>query len=102
MPNGNRFKATFINEYTGETIERQAGQVVVEHGTVPNDELYEDLRSLSSNNGVTDIDAFISGRKQPKGRNSDGQFEIYRIGDAVASRNIHMAIFGSFRLCCAL
>jgi len=102
MPNGNRFKATFINEYTCETIERQAGQVVIEHGTVPSNGLYEDLRSLSSNNGVTDINAFISGRKQPKIINSDGQFELYRIGDAVASRNIHMAIFDSFRLCCSL
>jgi NADPH-dependent 2,4-dienoyl-CoA reductase/sulfur reductase-like enzyme len=102
MPSGNRLKATFMNEYTGETIERQTGQVVVEHGTVPNDELFQDLRHLSRNNGVTNIDAFIAGRPQPNDWNSDGQFELYRIGDAVASRNIHMAIFDAFRLCCAL
>lgn len=102
MQSGNRLKATFMNEYTGETIERQTDQVVVEHGTVPNDELYQNLRHLSRNNGVTNIDAFIAGRPQPTGRNSDGQFELYRIGDAVSSRNIHMAIFDAFRLCSAL
>jgi NADPH-dependent 2,4-dienoyl-CoA reductase/sulfur reductase-like enzyme len=100
--NGNRLKTTFMNEYTGETIERQADQLVVEHGTVPNDELYQKLRSFSRNNGITNIDAFIAGRPQPNGRNSDGQFELHRIGDAVSSRNIHMAIFDAFRLCSAL
>ena len=91
-----------MNEYTGEKIERHTGQMVIEHGTVPNDKLFQDLRPLSSNNGITEIDAFIAGRPQPKGRNSDGHFELYRIGDAVTSRNIHMAIFDAFRLCCAL
>ena len=102
MPSGDWLKATFMNEYTGEKIERHTGQMVIEHGTVPNDKLYQDLRPLSSNNGITEIDAFIAGRPQPKGRNSDGHFELYRIGDAVTSRNIHMAIFDAFRLCCAL
>lgn len=102
LPGGDRLKATFVNEYTGATIEHQTNQVVVEHGTVPNDELYRDLRHLSRNNGVTDIEAFIAGEQQPDGRNSDGQFEMYRIGDAVSSRNIHMAIFDALRLCSAL
>jgi 2,4-dienoyl-CoA reductase-like NADH-dependent reductase (Old Yellow Enzyme family)/thioredoxin reductase len=102
MPSGNRFKATFINEYSGEKIERHTDQVVVEHGTVPNDELYQNLRHLSRNNGITNIDAFIAGRPQPKGENIDRTFELYRIGDAVSSRNIHMSIFDAFRLCSAL
>jgi 2,4-dienoyl-CoA reductase-like NADH-dependent reductase (Old Yellow Enzyme family) len=99
---GNGLKATFLNELTGETIEHQTGQVVVEHGTVPFDELYQALRDRSSNNGVTDIAALIAKRPQAKGANAAGQFELYCIGDAVASRNIHMAIFDAFRLCCAL
>jgi 2,4-dienoyl-CoA reductase-like NADH-dependent reductase (Old Yellow Enzyme family)/thioredoxin reductase len=102
MPSGNLLKATFINEYTGKTIERQTDQVVVEHGSVPNDELYRNLRHFSRNNGVTNIDAFIAGRPQPNSRNLNGQFDLYRIGDAVSSRNIHMAIFDAFRLCSAL
>jgi NADPH-dependent 2,4-dienoyl-CoA reductase/sulfur reductase-like enzyme len=101
-PNKNRLKATFINEYTGERIERETSQVVVEHGTVPNTELYHELKHLSSNNGVTNIDAFISGERQPKGKNSEKYFDLYYIGDAITSRNIHMAIYDAFRLCSAL
>ena len=29
----------------------------------------------------------------------EGSFVLYRIGDAVASRNIHAAIYDSLRLC---
>jgi 2,4-dienoyl-CoA reductase-like NADH-dependent reductase (Old Yellow Enzyme family)/thioredoxin reductase len=102
MPIGKQVKAIFTNEYTGEAIEQLAGQLVVEHGTIPNDELFRNLRHHSSNNGVTNLDALIKGRVQPKNRNSSGQFELYRIGDAVSSRNIHMAVFDAFRLCSAL
>ncbi|HLZ78392.1 MAG TPA: hypothetical protein VKQ09_03555 [Sphingomonas sp.] len=35
-------------------------------------------------------------------RLSSGQFELHRIGDAVASRNVHSAIYDSLRLCMAL
>jgi hypothetical protein len=32
-------------------------------------------------------------------RNPDGAFRLYRIGDAVASRNVHAAIYDALRLC---
>ncbi len=31
--------------------------------------------------------------------NPDGRFQLFRVGDAVASRNIHAAIYDSLRLC---
>ena len=101
-PDGNGLKASFINELTGAESEHLTGQVVVEHGTVPVDELYLALREDSRNDGVTDITSLIAKQPQPEGVNPEGRFELYRIGDAISSRNIHMAIFDAFRLCCTL
>ena len=100
--NGNRLKAVFFNETTGARTERSADQIVVEHGTVPVDDLYYELRTRSANNGVTDIDALLAIERQPRTANPDGHFELHRIGDAVASRNIHAAILDAFRLSLAL
>ena len=55
----------------------------------------------SSNDGVTDPRALIEGRPQSAGAASTG-FELHRIGDAVASRNVHASIYEAFRLCMAL
>lgn len=93
---GNRLTARFRNETTGAAIERTADQVVVEHGTLPADALFHALRGQSANDGVTDIDALLNGRPQPKA--ADG-FELHRIGDAVASRNIAAAVLDALRLC---
>ena len=42
---GNRLVATLRNEYSEEESERRVDQVVVDHGTLPNDELYLALRA---------------------------------------------------------
>ena len=34
--------------------------------------------------------------------NPDGTYLLYRVGDAVSSRNIHAAIYDSLRLCKSL
>jgi hypothetical protein len=34
--------------------------------------------------------------------NQSGRFALYRVGDAVAGRNIHAAVLDSFRLCSAI
>jgi hypothetical protein len=31
--------------------------------------------------------------------NPEGRFQRFRVGDAIASRNIHAAIYDSLRLC---
>ena len=92
---GNRLTATFANEATGTMVEYPADRVVVEHGTIPVDDIYQALRGDSANNGVTDLDALLSGRPQSQGAG----FELHRIGDAVSSRNIAAAVYDALRLC---
>lgn len=99
---GNKLAATLYNEYARTTQERLVDQVVVEHGTLPADELYFGLKSESSNLGELDLDAFIAVRPQRIAANPGGSFQLFRIGDAVASRNIHAAIYDALRLCVAL
>jgi hypothetical protein len=95
---GNRLTATFRNLMTEARIERSAEQIVVEHGTTPADALYHELRGVSANDGVTDYDALLTLRPQPRGLGLDAGFELHRIGDAVASRNIHAAVLDALRL----
>ncbi len=91
-----KLRATLRNVHTRHEAVRTVDAVVYEHGVVPNSELYEGLRDSSSNNGVVDIPALISGQTQP----GDGKgFELYRIGDAVASRGIAAAMYDARRLC---
>ncbi|MDE2575126.1 MAG: FAD-dependent oxidoreductase [Rhodospirillales bacterium] len=98
-PAGNRLVATFRHELTGSEMELEASQVVIEHGTVPVDELFHALRGSANNAGITDIDALLERRPQvPTGKG----FELHRIGDSVSSRNVHGAIYDALRLCSAL
>ena len=80
--------------------ERVVDHVVVEHGTLPNDDLYREL---------------LPGLEQPRrGRTTGrcwrphrsgsyaiprGRYQLFRIGDAVTSRNIHAAVLDALRLC---
>ncbi len=101
--NGSGLIATLYNEYTHSNYERSVEQIVVEHGTLPLDELYLGLRDQSSNGGEIDLEALISGKAsltpQNLVNNPEGKFQLFRVGDAVASRNIHSAIYDSLRLC---
>jgi thioredoxin reductase len=100
-PAGNRLVASFKHELTGETLELSAAQVIVEHGTVPVDEVFAGLRPGSCNGGVTDIDRLLAGVPQQQSV-PEGAFELHRIGDAVTSRGVHAAIYDAQRLCMAL
>jgi len=95
---GNRLVAVFLNEYDKSRRERRVDQVVVEHGTLPLDELYWALKPGSRNLGEVDYAALIAGRPQTLVRNPGGAYALYRIGDAVASRNIHAAVYDALRL----
>jgi hypothetical protein len=64
---------------------------------VPNAELYEALKPDSVNRGEIDYKSFIAGRPQEVRRNPAGRYRLIRIGDAVASRNIHAAIYDALR-----
>ncbi|HEY9344157.1 MAG TPA: N-methylproline demethylase, partial [Inquilinus sp.] len=95
---GNRLVASFLDEYGHRRVEKRADQVVVEHGTLPLDELYFALKPLSSNLGAVDYEAMIANRPQAVRRNPEGRFVLWRIGDAVSSRNIHAAVYDALRL----
>ena len=96
---GNGVVATLKNMYTEQREERAADHIVVEHGTLPADELYHGLKPGSRNHGEVDLDALMEGRPQALTANPDGRYQLFRVGDAVASRNIHAAIYDSLRLC---
>jgi hypothetical protein len=75
----------------------------VEHGTAPLTEVYDDLRGRAANHGVTDprwLIARESGAERT-GR-APGNFDLHRIGDAVASRDIYSSIHEAYRLCSKL
>lgn len=95
---GNRLRATIGSDYQTGTEERVVDQVIVNHGTKPLDDLYFDLKPLSANLGAVDHDALIDGRPQTLNGGPEGGFRLYRIGDAVAARNTHAAIYDALRL----
>jgi 2,4-dienoyl-CoA reductase-like NADH-dependent reductase (Old Yellow Enzyme family) len=96
---GNRLVATLWNEYSEEAVEREVDHVVVEHGTLPADEIYHELRAGSRNGGQVDLDGLVQGAPAELTTNPEGAYLLYRVGDAVSSRNIHAAIYDSLRLC---
>ena len=94
---GNKLAATLWSPYAEhDTGERLVDQVIVENATLPAADLYCDLKPRSSNAGRLDYDALLAGEPQP---DTGAGFRLYRIGDAVASRNIHAAIYDALRLC---
>ena len=74
---GDQLRAVFANELTGQLEDRISDQIVVERGTVPVDDLYEELKPGSCGDS----------------------YQIFKVGDAVSSRDIHCAILDSRRLC---
>jgi 2,4-dienoyl-CoA reductase-like NADH-dependent reductase (Old Yellow Enzyme family)/thioredoxin reductase len=95
---GNRLRVTVGSDYQPGTEERIVDQLVVNHGTRPLDDLYFALRPLSANLGAVDHEALIAGRPQTLSGGPDGGFRLFRIGDAVAARNTHAAIYDALRL----
>ncbi len=94
---GNGLVAVVGSDYGARTEERHVDQVVVEHATLPVDELYQELRPLSCNLGEVDYGDLLAGKPQSVVRNAAGTVRLLRIGDAVASRNIHAAIYDGLR-----
>ncbi|RVU27983.1 FAD-binding protein [Streptomyces antnestii] len=96
---GGRLSATLRGEYAEREVQRTVDHVVVEHGTLPHADLYWDLLPGSSNLGEVDHDALLAGRPQRTAGNPQGTYQLFRIGDAVTSRNIHAAVLDALRLC---
>ncbi len=96
---GNKLIAALRNEYSDQEEERVVDQVVAEHGTLPRDRVYFELKESSSNRGEIDYHALARNRLEPVLSNPAGSFLLFRVGDALASRNIHAAIYDSLRIC---
>jgi NADPH-dependent 2,4-dienoyl-CoA reductase/sulfur reductase-like enzyme len=95
---GNTLTATIGTDYSDHTYNVEVDQVVMNYGTLPLDNLYFDLKPLSSNTGEVDYQALIAGIPQTTMRDENGLFQLFRIGDAVSARNTHAAIYDALRL----
>ncbi|MGR9249378.1 oxidoreductase [Rhizobium leguminosarum] len=95
---GNQLVAHVGSDYGGIARQHSFDQIVVNHGTIPLDELYFELKPNSMNLGEMSHDQLLSGEPQSVIRNPDGKFQLFRIGDAVAARNTHAAIYDGLRI----
>jgi 2,4-dienoyl-CoA reductase-like NADH-dependent reductase (Old Yellow Enzyme family) len=94
----NRIKAILWSPFTmADCGERIVDLVIVENGTAPLDDLYFELKEGSFNRGEVDYPALVAGHKQTLRTNCDGAYQLFRIGDAVTSRNIHAAVYDGLR-----
>ena len=91
-------KAVVGSDYGGVRKERIVDQVIVNHGTLPLDDLYFALKPHSSNLGATDYAALTALQAQTLRPNPAGTFQLFRIGDAVAARNTHAAVLDGLRV----
>jgi 2,4-dienoyl-CoA reductase-like NADH-dependent reductase (Old Yellow Enzyme family)/thioredoxin reductase len=95
---GNQIIAHVGSDYGGVAKRRTVDQIVVNHGTIPLDDLYFELKPGSKNLGEVSYDELISGAPQTVESNPAGSYQLFRIGDAVAARNTHAAIYDALRL----
>jgi pyruvate/2-oxoglutarate dehydrogenase complex dihydrolipoamide dehydrogenase (E3) component len=95
---GNQLVATLSSDFAeGWRDERRVDQVVVEHGTLPLDDLYLALKPLSKNGGAVDYERLVEGGEIFPLKRPDAGLTLLRIGDAVAARNIHAAVYDGIR-----
>lgn len=100
---GNGLVALLGSDFSPDVrIEREVAQVVVEHGTLPAHDLYFALKPQSRNLGEVRYAGLLNGAGDAAAmfpvRNPDGRFALFRIGDAVSSRNVHAAIYDAARI----
>lgn len=95
---GNKLKATLENTYSEKQVEILFDQVVGDNGTLPNDDLYQALKPLSSNLGEIDLRALAAATAQTIVSNPEGKFALYKVGDAWSCRNLHAAMLDAARL----
>ena len=95
--NGNKLRAEIGTDYSSLKTFLEYDQVILNYGTLPVDELYFQLKPFSQNEGAVDYEALILGKSQKLNKNIDGNFQLFRIGDAVSARNTHAAIYDALR-----
>ncbi|MFI0399453.1 MAG: FAD-dependent oxidoreductase [Thiolinea sp.] len=92
------FTAIIGSDYGTWQQRKEYDQIIVNHGTLPLDDLYFELKPQSKNLGAVNYEQLLAGNEQSAVKNPQGQFLLYRIGDAVAARNTHAAIYDALRL----
>ena len=95
---GGRLGVEIGSDHTSHRSVRQVDWVVVDQGAEALADVYFELRERSTNLGAVDYGALMEGREQGLVRNPAGEFQLFRIGDAVSSRNIHAAVYDALRL----
>ena len=95
---GNKLKATLAHEYGNATQEIVADRVITELGTEPADQLFHELKVHARNRGVTDVNALKASTPQPWLNDGETGLLLFRVGDAVASRDVHAAMLDSLRI----
>ncbi len=97
----------FEHEYDRSLVEHvEVELVVTELGSIPNDALWRELAPRSTNRGALDVWALREGRAQPFLHAGDdayvepgsGHYTVVAFGDAVASRDVHAALFDALRV----
>jgi len=97
-PEQGRLCVELGSDHTSHRSVRHVDCVVADFGTAALADVYFELKDRSSNFGAVDYGALIDGRPQDLVRNPKGEFQLFRIGDAVSSRNIHAAVYDALRL----
>lgn len=95
---GGRLRVEIGSDHSNHRDTRTVDHVVVDIGTAAIADLYFEFKPRSSNLGALDLAALLDGRPQPVVNDPDGAYQVFRIGDAVAGRNIHAAVFDALRL----
>ena len=96
---GNKLNALIGSDYDeGFKYNSTYDQIFLNYGIKPLDGLYFNLVPLSKNEGEINYDKLIKGEQQNIIKNNNNKFNLYRIGDAISSRNIHAAIYDALRL----
>jgi pyruvate/2-oxoglutarate dehydrogenase complex dihydrolipoamide dehydrogenase (E3) component len=95
---GAMLRASLVHEYGRGAELLQVARVITELGTDPVDDLFHALKPAARNRGVTDVDALKAGTPQPAYAETANGFALFRIGDAVASRDLHAAMLDALRV----
>ena len=95
---GNRLVATLSHEFGRIQQVIAADRVFAELGTEPADQLFHHLKDHARNRGVTDVNALKASTPQPWLNDGETGLLLFRVGDAVASRDVHAAMLDSLRI----
>ncbi len=96
---GAQIEVTLRHVLSGEQRRVLVDHLVVELGNAPMDALYFDLKPDARNLGQLDQESLLAGQRPFQNLNPSGDFMLARLGDVVAGRNIHAALYDALRIC---